>query len=396
MGLSFPEGAKRRVTILGSTGSIGRNTIELIERDRSAFEVEALTAGSNYRQLAEQALRLRPALAVVADEGAYAGLRDALNGTGIEVAAGKQALVDAAKRPADWVMAAIVGAAGLEPTLTAIARGATVALANKECLVCAGELVTAAVRNNGAVLLPVDSEHNAIFQVFDFNRPESVDRIILTASGGPFRELTREEMRSVTREQALMHPNWEMGAKITIDSATMMNKGLELIEACHLFPVPEERVEILVHPQSVVHSLVAYRDGSVLAQLGAPDMRTPISLALAWPERMAVPDVRLDLASIGRLTFEPPDTERFPALALAREALQRGGSHPIVLNAANEVAVAAFLTGSARFLEIADIVGETLARVPHRPIEKIEDVIEVDIEARASASRLLRSTAAVG
>ncbi len=396
MGLSFPEGAKRRVTILGSTGSIGRNTIELIERDRSAFEVEALTAGSNYRQLAEQALRLRPALAVVADEGAYAGLRDALNGTGIEVAAGKQALVDAAQRPADWVMAAIVGAAGLEPTLTAIARGATVALANKECLVCAGELVTAAVRNNGAVLLPVDSEHNAIFQVFDFNRPESVDRIILTASGGPFRELTREEMRSVTREQALMHPNWEMGAKITIDSATMMNKGLELIEACHLFPVPEERVEILVHPQSVVHSLVAYRDGSVLAQLGAPDMRTPISLALAWPERMAVPDVRLDLASIGRLTFEPPDTERFPALALAREALQRGGSHPIVLNAANEVAVAAFLTGSARFLEIADIVGETLARVPHRPIEKIEDVIEVDIEARASASRLLRSTAAVG
>lgn len=396
MGLSFPEGAKRRVTILGSTGSIGRNTIELIERDRSAFEVEALTAGSNYRQLAEQALRLRPALAVVADEGAYAGLRDALNGTGIEVAAGKQALVDAAQRPADWVMAAIVGAAGLEPTLTAIARGATVALANKECLVCAGELVTAAVRNNGAVLLPVDSEHNAIFQVFDFNRPESVDRIILTASGGPFRELTREEMRSVTREQALMHPNWEMGAKITIDSATMMNKGLELIEACHLFPVPEERVEILVHPQSVVHSLVAYRDGSVLAQLGAPDMRTPISLALAWPERMAVPDVRLDLASIGRLTFEPPDTERFPALALAREALQRGGSHPIVLNAANEVAVAAFLTGNARFLEIADIVGETLARVPHRPIEKIEDVIEVDIEARASASRLLRSTAAVG
>lgn len=396
MGLSFPEGAKRRVTILGSTGSIGRNTIDLIERDRSAFEVEALTAGSNYRQLAEQALRLRPALAVVADEGAYAGLRDALNGTGIEVAAGKQALVDAAQRPADWVMAAIVGAAGLEPTLTAIARGATVALANKECLVCAGELVTAAVRNNGAVLLPVDSEHNAIFQVFDFNRPESVDRIILTASGGPFRELTREEMRSVTREQALMHPNWEMGAKITIDSATMMNKGLELIEACHLFPVPEERVEILVHPQSVVHSLVAYRDGSVLAQLGAPDMRTPISLALAWPERMAVPDVRLDLASIGRLTFEPPDTERFPALALAREALQRGGSHPIVLNAANEVAVAAFLTGSARFLEIADIVGETLARVPHRPIEKIEDVIEVDIEARASASRLLRSTAAVG
>src|SRR5690606_7748648 len=230
MGLRFPEGAKRRVTILGSTGSIGRNTIELIERDRSAFEVEALTAGSNYRQLAEQALRLRPALAVVADEGAYAGLRDALNGTGIEVAAGKQALVDAAQRPADWVMAAIVGAAGLEPTLTAIARGATVALANKECLVCAGELVTAAVRNNGAVLLPVDSEHNAIFQVFDFNRPESVDRIILTASGGPFRELTREEMRSVTREQALMHPNWEMGAKITIDSATMMNKGLELIE----------------------------------------------------------------------------------------------------------------------------------------------------------------------
>lgn len=396
MGLSFPEAARRRVTVLGSTGSVGCSTVELIERDRSSFEVEALTAGSNYRLLAEQALRLRPALAVVADERAYAGLRDALSGSGIEVAAGREALVEAASRPADWVMAAIVGAAGLEPTLAAIGRGATVALANKECLVCAGELVMDAVRTHGAVLLPVDSEHNAIFQVFDFERPETVERIILTASGGPFRRSSLDEMRSVSREQALAHPNWEMGAKITIDSATMMNKGLELIEACHLFPIPEERVEILVHPQSVVHSLVSYRDGSVLAQLGAPDMRTPISVALAWPGRMAVPDVRLDLASIGQLSFEPPDPERFPALRLARQALQRGGTHPIVLNAANEVAVAAFLAGDIRFLEIAETVGETLEVVRHRDIATVADVVEVDREARAAASKRVGSAAVVG
>jgi len=292
-------------------------------------------------------------------------------------------------------MAAIVGAAGLAPTLAAVERGATVALANKECLVSAGNLLMDRVQRHGATLLPVDSEHNAIFQVFDFDRPETVERIILTASGGPFRTASRESMARATPAQAVAHPNWTMGAKISVDSATMMNKGLELIEASHLFPVPQERIEILVHPQSVVHSLVAYRDGSVLAQLGTPDMRTPIAVTLAWPARIAVDGARLDLASIGNLTFEQPDTERFPALELAREALRRGGRAATVLNAANEVGVQAFLAGKIGFLDICRIVEETMALVPDGPMDDLAAVWEADCAGRARACGLVGRSKAV-
>jgi 1-deoxy-D-xylulose-5-phosphate reductoisomerase len=335
-----PSEAPRRITVLGSTGSIGCNTVDLIERNSEAFEIEALTAHQNVAVLSEQARRLRPKLAVIADENRYGDLKEALAGTGVGVAAGQEALVEAADRPADWVMAAIVGAAGLAPTLAAVRRGAAIALANKETLVCAGSLMVAEIARHGATVLPVDSEHNAIFQVLETRHPETVERIILTASGGPFRDLSREAMAEVTPDQAVAHPNWDMGAKISVDSATMMNKGLELIEAYHLFGLPEPQIEILVHPQSVVHSMVAYIDGSVLAQLGQPDMRTPIAYALAWPARMAAPVERLDLAAIGQLTFEAPDPDRFPALRLARQALRAGGCAPTVLNAANEIAVA--------------------------------------------------------
>lgn len=383
--------AARAVTILGSTGSVGRSTLDLIERQPDAFRVAALTANSDVPALAEQAKRLRPEVAVVADEAAYPALKDALAGTGIEPAAGATALAEAADRPADWVMAAIVGAAGLEPTLRAVKRGATVALANKETLVCAGELVTRTAASTGARLLPVDSEHNAIFQVFDFDNPARVERVILTASGGPFRALPYEAMRHVTPEQAVAHPIWSMGAKISVDSATLMNKGLELIEAKHLFPVSVDQLAVLVHPQSVVHSLVEYIDGSVLAQLGTPDMRTPIAYALAWPERIATPCRRLDLAEIARLDFEAPDPVRFPALNLAWAALRQGGSAPAVLNAANEVAVAAFLARRIGFLDIAAIVGETLDAVTSAPTSSLEDVIAVDREARRRAAGLVEA-----
>ncbi|WP_425449941.1 1-deoxy-D-xylulose-5-phosphate reductoisomerase [Virgifigura deserti] len=383
-----PVAVPRRVTILGSTGSVGSNTIDLLDRQPTAFAVEALTAFGNATLLAEQARRLKPRLAVVADPREYGTLRAALSGTGIEVAAGTEAVIEAARRPADWVMAAIVGAAGLEPTLAAIQRGAIVALANKECLVCAGSLLMREVARCGATLLPVDSEHSAIFQVFDFNRIDAVERIILTASGGPFRTFDRQAMADVTPAQATAHPNWAMGAKISVDSATMMNKGLELIEAHHLFGLPEERIDVLVHPQSVIHSLVAYIDGSVLAQLGSPDMRTPIAYALGWPDRMTAPSARLDLAQIATLSFEAPDRERFPALRLAREALQTGDSAPTILNAANEVAVGGFLNGSIGFLDIARIVEETLARVPNGTLTCLADVKAVDSAAREEARRL--------
>jgi 1-deoxy-D-xylulose-5-phosphate reductoisomerase len=383
-----PVAAPRKVTVLGSTGSIGRNTVDLIEHDRSAFEVEALTAHKNLVALVDQARRLRPALAVTADEGGYGDLKAALAGTGIEVAAGQTALIEAAERPADLVMAAIVGAAGLAPTLAAVRRGATIALANKETLVCAGALMVAEITRHGATLLPVDSEHNAIFQVLETRHPDAVDRIVLTASGGPFRELSREAMAEVTPEQAVAHPNWDMGAKISVDSATMMNKGLELIEAHHLFGFPEPRIEILVHPQSVVHSMVSYIDGSVLAQLGQPDMRTPIAYALAWPARMAAPVEQLDLAAIGQLTFEAPDPDRFPALRLARQALRAGGSAPTVLNAANEIAVEGFLNGKNKFLEIAEIVEGVLEALPAATPSSLDEVQQVDREARDLARRL--------
>ena len=383
------EAAPRRVSILGSTGSIGCNTLDLIEHHGDAFVIEALTAYRNVERLAAQAIKFRPRVAVIGDAGAYRRLKDALSGTGIAAAAGPEALVEAAHRPADWTMAAIVGAAGLEPTIAAIRRGAVVALANKECLVSAGQLMMDEVRAAGATLLPVDSEHNAIFQVFDFEQPEAVERIILTASGGPFRTVDRAVMAHVTPAQAIAHPNWDMGAKISVDCATLMNKGLELIEAYHLFGLPAERIEILIHPQSVIHSMVAYVDGSVLAQLGAPDMRTPIAHALGWPERISAPAARLDLAKLGQLTFEAPDLERFPALRLAGQALKTGGAAPTILNAANEVAVQGFLAGRIGFLDIARIVEETLTAVDEPDVSDLGGIADVDRRARAAAQELL-------
>jgi 1-deoxy-D-xylulose-5-phosphate reductoisomerase len=388
------QGGPRHVTILGSTGSVGCNTVDLIERKPEAYVIEALTARRNVRRLIEQALKLRPRLAVIADDELYGELKAGLAGTNIAVAAGQEALLEAASLPAEWVMAAIVGAAGLAPTLAAVKRGATVGLANKECLVCAGEIVLREVERNGATLLPVDSEHSAIFQVFDFDNVASVDRIILTASGGPFLRYDTAAMEHVTPAQAVAHPNWDMGAKISVDSATMMNKGLELIEAYHLFPVPEERIEILVHPQSVIHSMVAYTDGSVLAQMGMPDMRTPICYALAWPRREASPAAPLDLAKIGVLNFEAPDPVRFPALRLAREALQAGRGAPTVLNAANEVAVHGFLGGEIGFLDITRVVERTLDRMPTMPAETLDDIYEIDSRARREAAGLMSAAKA--
>ncbi|MGE0256592.1 MAG: 1-deoxy-D-xylulose-5-phosphate reductoisomerase [Alphaproteobacteria bacterium] len=381
--------APRTVTVLGATGSVGRNTLDLVARNPDAFAVEALTAWRDVAGLAELAVRFRPRLAVIGDAACHSALRAALSGTGIATAAGPAALIEAAARPAELVMAAIVGSAGLAPTLAAVRRGAVVALANKECLVSAGDTMLAEVRRCGATLLPVDSEHNAIFQVFDAAQPDSVEKLILTASGGPFRTFTREQMAAVTPAQAVAHPNWSMGAKISVDSATMMNKGLELIEAARLFPVPSSAIEILVHPQSVIHSMVAYVDGSVLAQLGAPDMRTPIAHALAWPRRMVAPSPRLDLASIGSLTFEPPDPERFPALRLAREALAAGRGAPAVLNAANEVAVAGFLAGRVGFLAIAGIVEVTLEALGAPAAANLDEVFAIDAAARRHADGLV-------
>ncbi|MEL6316859.1 MAG: 1-deoxy-D-xylulose-5-phosphate reductoisomerase [Pseudomonadota bacterium] len=384
--------ARRRISVLGATGSIGVSTLDVLEAHGGgeAFEVVALTANSRAEELATAARRLGARLAVVADERAYPELKAALAGSGVEAAAGPEAVEAAAAEPSDWVMAAIVGAAGLAPTLAAARAGATIALANKEALVCAGDLFLETLRAGGGALLPVDSEHNAIFQVFEAARPESVERIILTASGGPFRTWPKERIANATREQALKHPNWSMGAKITVDSASMFNKGLELIEAARLFPVPHERIEILVHPQSVIHSMVGYVDGSVLAQLGAPDMRTPIAYALGWPERIAAPVARLDFAAVARLDFEAPDLERFPALRLARAALEAGGGMPTVLNAANEVAVAAFLEGRAPFGAIAATVERTMLRMAERegaeaPVASLAAVDHIDARARRLA-----------
>ena len=379
----------RRVTVLGSTGSIGGNTVDLLARNPGAYQVEALTGNRNVALLATQAKELGAKLAVVADETLFDELKDRLSGTGIEAAAGATAVAEAAQRPSDVVVAAIVGTAGLKPTLEAVRRGALVGLANKETLVSAGSLMTAEVKKGGATLIPVDSEHSAIFQVFDFERPESVAKITLTASGGPFRDKSLADMENMTPSQAVAHPNWDMGAKISVDSATMMNKGLELIEAFHLFPVPTSAIEILVHPQSVVHSLVSYVDGSVLAQLGTPDMRTPIAYALAWPERMATPAETLALSDIGTLSFEAPDETRFPALRLARESLEAGGGAPTALNAANEVAVAAFLAGKIGFLDIARVVESVLDDLNGEGIlgrlGDLHQVFAIDAQARARA-----------
>jgi 1-deoxy-D-xylulose-5-phosphate reductoisomerase len=381
--------APRRVTILGSTGSIGCSTIDLIERDPDAYVVEALTANRSVDALADQARRFNARFVAVADPDFYAALKTAMSGTTAEIAAGPEAIVEAAARDADWVMAGIVGAAGLEPTLQAARAGAVVALANKECLVCAGDLMLDEIAKSGATLLPVDSEHNAVFQVFDFDRRDFIEKIILTASGGPFRETSLEDMAKATPAQAVAHPNWDMGAKISVDSATMMNKGLELIEAYYLFGIPEDRIDILVHPQSIIHSMVSYIDGSVLAQLGTPDMRTPISYTLAWPRRMTSPSARLDLGEIATLTFESPDSERFPALRLAREALKTGGSAPTILNASNEVAVAGFLGGNLGFLDIPRVVEETLEKIPASAIGSVDDVLSVDKAARQVAEQIM-------
>lgn len=382
---------ERVVTILGSTGSIGRSTIDILQQSMTPYRVEALVAGSQVDLLAEQAQQLRPKTAVVADESAYGALKEALSGTGVEVAAGEAAVLEAASRPADWVMAAIVGAAGLEPTLRAIRQGTTVALANKECLVCAGALMMAEVAQHKATLLPVDSEHSAIFQVYDFAQLPQVEKIILTASGGPFRTWSSEAMAKVTPQQALAHPNWSMGAKISIDSATMVNKGLELIEAHHLFRLPEEQIDVVIHPQSVVHSLVAYRDGSVLAQMGCPDMRTPIACAYGWPQRMTTNVPRLNLVQMGHLTFEAPDPLRFPALQLVRQALRQGGCQPTLFNAANEIAVEAFLTRRIGFLDIVRVVDAVLECV-HCPVPtSVAEVLAVDQQGRRAAESFVQA-----
>lgn len=390
--LASPGARPRRISVLGATGSIGENTLDLVGRDPASFTVVALTGGRNAARLAELAVKHRAELAVVADETCYAELRARLSGTGIEAAAGEDALVEAASRPADWVMAAIVGAAGLKPTLAAVRQGTCTALANKECLVSAGPIFMREVARYQTALLPVDSEHSAAMQVMAGGAPESIERICLTASGGPFRSWSLADMASVTPKQALAHPNWSMGPKVTIDSATLMNKGLELLEAHHLFALTPDQLDVLIHPQSIVHCLVHMSDGSVLAQMACPDMRTPIAYSLAWPERMHAPTKRLNLAALGMLSFEAPDEERFPALKLARAVLAEGGSAGTVLNAANEVAVEAFLAGRIGFLSIAALVEATLAAnagltTSHRG--SVDDVLAIDAEARAAARSFL-------
>lgn len=384
----------KRVTILGATGSVGSSTLDLIEREPERFEVVALTANCDVEKLAAAAIRTNARHAVVADETCLPALRERLAGTGIAAAGGPEAVCEAARMGADWTMAAIVGLAGLGSAMAAIGQGGTVVLANKEPLVSAGDLVTAAARRHGATLLPADSEHNAIFQCFDFARPERVRRIVLTASGGPFRDWSTEAMRAVTPAQACAHPNWSMGAKISVDSATQMNKGLELIEAARLFPVAHDRLEVIIHRQSVIHSMVEYVDGSILAQMGPSDMRVPIAHTLAWPDRMETPMAPLDFARLSRLDFEAPDPARFPALRLARAALEAGGARPAILNAANEVAVAAFLAGRLNFLEIAAISADTLDRYDPVAPESLEAVWAIDAEARRIAGERVKDCVA--
>jgi 1-deoxy-D-xylulose-5-phosphate reductoisomerase len=394
----LPVAAVRRVTILGATGSIGASTVDLIKREPNRYRVEAISARRNAAALAKIAREVGAQFAVVADPAAYGDLKDALAGSGIEAAAGEAALLEAAQRPADWVMAAISGSIGLKPTMAAIERGATVALANKECLVCAGALFMRRAASAGATVLPVDSEHNAIFQAMGAGAREDVKRVILTASGGPFRTWSLDAIRMATPEQALRHPIWSMGPKVTVDSASLMNKGLELIEAHHLFALKPNEIDVLVHPQSVVHGLVEFRDGSVIAQLGSPDMRIPIAHCLAWPRRIDGPAARLDLAQIRELTFEAPDLARFPALALARRALETGGAAPTVLNAADEIAVGEFIAGRIGFPAITALVEATLDAAAGRGLlaepAGIDAALAVDHIARSIALALLPEIAA--
>jgi 1-deoxy-D-xylulose-5-phosphate reductoisomerase len=391
-------GEPRRISLLGATGSIGASTVDLLKREHARFATVAVTANRNSEALAKTAREIGARLAVVADPSRYRDLKDALSGTAIEAAAGGEALVEAAAQPADLVLAAITGAAGLRPTLAAIERGATVALANKESLVCAGSLFMRRAQACGATVLPVDSEHNAIFQALGAGARADVRRVILTASGGPFRTWTHEAIAAATPAQALRHPNWSMGDKVTIDSATMMNKGLELIEAHHLFSLASGDIDVLVHPQSIVHGLVEFRDGAVVAQMGTPDMRIPIAHCLAWPRRIDGPVQRLDLARIGSLTFEEPDPVRFPALALARAALETGGAATTILNAADEIAVMQFLAGRISFPGIAALVEQTLDRAARHGLtgepDSVDAALDIDHAARELALTLLPEIAA--
>lgn len=378
---------RRSISILGATGSIGKSTLKLIASHPERFQVEALVAQSNVALLAEQAIATKAAIAVIAEEAHYAELKSALAGTGIEAACGAAAIEAAMARKADCVVSAIVGAAGLKPTLAAIKAGSTIALANKECLVCAGELLMQEAARYGATLLPVDSEHNALFQIFETKAPQAIANITLTASGGPF--LHTHNLTAITPEQAVKHPNWSMGAKISVDSATMMNKGLEVIEAFHLFPVAIEQIEVVIHPESVIHGLVHYIDGSVLACMSQPDMITPIAYAIAYPERIAAPVAKLDLAAMGKLTFLPVDHKKFPALSLAYAALKAGGNAPATLNAANEIAVQAFLEKRIRFLDIAELVAEILATAAPHAVSCLDDVFAADAAARRAMQNLI-------
>jgi 1-deoxy-D-xylulose-5-phosphate reductoisomerase len=385
----------RSVTVLGSTGSIGISTLDVITHARKhygadAMPIQALTAQSNVEALAKQARAVKPKIAVIGDEKQYAALKDALGGTGIEVAAGRAAVIEAAARPSSTVMVAIMGAAALEPALAAVARDATIALANKECIVAAGNVFHRALAKSKAAVIPVDSEHNAVFQVLNGGDAKEVEKVTLTASGGPFRDWTLEQMGIATREQAVAHPNWSMGAKISVDSATLMNKGLELIEAHFLFALPVEKLDVLVHPQSIVHCLVSYEDGSTLAHLSAPDMRTPIAHALAWPRRIASPSRRLDLAAVGQLNFRAPDHIRFRCLGLALNAMRTGGLAPTILNAANEIAVDAFLNRRIGFLDIARVVETTLDESPNANamVDSLDGVLAADARARSLAGSI--------
>ena len=383
---------KKSLIILGSTGSIGQSTLDVVRAQPERFSVSALVGNQNIDQLVADAKEFQPQLVVTADPERYLELKDKLAGSGIEVAAGEQATIDAAAIPADMAMAAIVGASGLKPTMKAIETGTAIGLANKECLVSAGDIFMAQAKHNNVPVIPVDSEHSAIFQCLETHNFDEIDEITLTASGGPFRQFSKQQMADITLEQALNHPNWSMGAKITIDSSTLMNKGLELIEAYHLFPVGLERLKIVVHPQSIIHSFVSYVDGSVLAQMGVPDMRTPIAHAMVYPDRIKAPVERLDLASVATLTFEAPDPDRFPALRLARQVLETGGNAPTILNAANEIAVAEFLSQRIDYMAVTILVEQTLSRASQSgmtgPVANLDDVWEADRFARQVAQEL--------
>jgi 1-deoxy-D-xylulose-5-phosphate reductoisomerase len=379
----------RSITILGSTGSIGRSTIDLVLKNPQRFTVEALVAQKDVATLAAQSKALQAKVAVVEDESQYDDLKEALSGTPIRVAAGKAAVIEAAQIPSEWVMSAIVGTAGLRPTYAAIERGAIIALANKESMISAGPVILEALEKYKATLLPVDSEHNAIFQVFHEPHRPYVEKLILTASGGPFRTYTPEQMKTVTLEQALKHPNWTMGPKVTIDSSNLMNKGLEMIEASYLFGFPESQIDILIHPQSIVHSLVAYQDGSMLAQLGIHDMRVPIAYTLAWPDRIETDLPRLDLAAIGQLGFEAPDAKKFPAITLARQVLKIGKDRPTILNAANEIAVQAFVDHQISYLDIVSVSAAVLEEISETTLGSIDEVLLVDQQARHMAKKVI-------